>query len=149
MAEPKRIQLSRSAGWRMPHNAVKVDRSTMWGNPYRIGEVIDMKMARRWGWAISPAGRKLVCEDASEAVRRFGHALHWDEAIHDYVRDQLKGRDLACWCALDAPCHADWLLAIANDSAEQIRSLHDAIDRSNFNEAASVIATVRDTQEGK
>ena len=26
----------------------------------------------------------------------------------------LKGRDLACWCPLDQPCHADVLLEIAN-----------------------------------
>ena len=26
----------------------------------------------------------------------------------------LRGRDLACWCALDQPCHADVLLELAN-----------------------------------
>ncbi len=26
----------------------------------------------------------------------------------------LRGKDLACWCALDRPCHADALLEIAN-----------------------------------
>lgn len=26
----------------------------------------------------------------------------------------LRGKDLACWCPLDAPCHADVLLRIAN-----------------------------------
>lgn len=28
--------------------------------------------------------------------------------------DELRGRDLACWCPLDAPCHADVLVEIAN-----------------------------------
>ncbi|MEM8822070.1 MAG: DUF4326 domain-containing protein [Pseudomonadota bacterium] len=27
---------------------------------------------------------------------------------------ELRGRDLACFCALDAPCHADVLLRLAN-----------------------------------
>jgi hypothetical protein len=27
---------------------------------------------------------------------------------------ELRGRDLACWCPLDGPCHADVLLEIAN-----------------------------------
>jgi hypothetical protein len=134
---PKRIQLSRAKGWRLPANAVKVDRSTMWGNPYCVGAPIDMKMARRWGWSISPEGRKVVCEDASEAVARFTHCLHWDEAIHGYVRDQLKGRDLACWCAPGHPCHADALLAIANSDPAEIRALHDAIDQSILNAAVS------------
>lgn len=26
----------------------------------------------------------------------------------------LRGKNLACWCALDAACHADMLLEIAN-----------------------------------
>lgn len=33
---PKRVQLSRAAGWRMPKNTVKVDRSTRWGNPFKL-----------------------------------------------------------------------------------------------------------------
>ncbi|ETX26587.1 DUF4326 domain-containing protein [Roseivivax isoporae] len=27
---------------------------------------------------------------------------------------ELRGKDLACWCPLDQPCHADVLLEIAN-----------------------------------
>jgi hypothetical protein len=27
---------------------------------------------------------------------------------------ELAGKDLACWCPLDQPCHADVLLALAN-----------------------------------
>lgn len=30
------------------------------------------------------------------------------------IRAQLAGRDLACWCRLDQPCHADVLLELAN-----------------------------------
>lgn len=32
----------------------------------------------------------------------------------DEVRAALAGRDLACWCPLDGPCHADVLLGVAN-----------------------------------
>ena len=32
----------------------------------------------------------------------------------DDVRRELAGRDLACWCPLDEPCHADVLLEVAN-----------------------------------
>jgi hypothetical protein len=31
------------------------------------------------------------------------------ESLHE-----LRGHDLACWCPLDQPCHADVLLALAN-----------------------------------
>jgi len=27
---------------------------------------------------------------------------------------ELRGKDLACWCPLDKPCHADVLLRLAN-----------------------------------
>lgn len=134
----KRIQLSRAKGWRLPANAIKVDRSTNFGNPYVIGETVDMKMVRRWGWNISPAGQKIACEDASEAVRLFRHALQWDEAIHDWVREKLSGKDLACWCALDQPCHADVLLKIANSTRADIRALNDAINERIMATAATV-----------
>jgi hypothetical protein len=32
----------------------------------------------------------------------------------DDVRAELAGHDLACWCPLDSPCHADILLEQAN-----------------------------------
>lgn len=34
------------------------------------------------------------------------------------IRTALAGRDLACWCPLDAACHADVLLEIANEMPE-------------------------------
>ena len=33
------------------------------------------------------------------------------------IQADLAGRDLACWCPLDQPCHADVLLDIANPGA--------------------------------
>jgi hypothetical protein len=134
---PKRIQLSRAKGWRLPANAAKVDRTTHFGNPYVIGERMDMKMVRRWGWHISPEGQRIVCKDASDAVRRFEHALQWDEAIHDYVREELCGKDLACWCALDQPCHVTVLLRIANSKREEIRAANDAADAVIMAQAAA------------
>lgn len=32
----------------------------------------------------------------------------------DMIRKELRGKNLACFCALDQPCHADVLLEIAN-----------------------------------
>ena len=33
------------------------------------------------------------------------------------IREALDGKDLACWCPLDQPCHADVLLSIAAGGA--------------------------------
>ena len=36
MRRPRRIRLSRRKGWRLPADTLKVDRSTRWGNPFRV-----------------------------------------------------------------------------------------------------------------
>lgn len=90
---PIRIQRRRTKGWRMPANAVYVGRPTKWGNPY-ISE--------------SP-------DEYQEAVDNYEF---WQKALiargynHDF--GELRGKDLACWCPLDRPCHADVLLKLAN-----------------------------------
>ena len=114
---PARLQLRRSAGWRMPAGAIKVDRTTRWGNPYKVG----------------PEDRT-----ASEAVSLFRRTIDEDGAYlakvgqkvlritKDDIRRELRGRDLACWCPPGAPCHADVLLQIANEEMTQLDSLGSA-----------------------
>lgn len=103
---PQRIQLSRRKGWRMPDNTVKVDRSTAWGNPFITGvhgtraECVDLYVKLAAG---------LLCL-TTDNVREQQHA----RAAMVVARTDLRGRNLACWCPLGAPCHADVLLEIAN-----------------------------------
>jgi hypothetical protein len=97
---PKRVQLKRSRGWKMPPNAVKVDRTTRWGNPFTIadhGSVAE---------AVAHHGRWMRGEIAAPQGETPPSPAE--------IRGALAGRDLACWCALDGPCHAELLLAIAN-----------------------------------
>ena len=49
-------------------------------------------------------------EDAIEKYRQ--HILRYTPK---YWFDELKGKDLACWCPLSQPCHADVLLELVND----------------------------------
>jgi uncharacterized protein DUF4326 len=100
---PERIQLKRTKGWKMPPNTVKVDRSTPWGNPWPIGKC-------------GPLGRTAF--DALGAVGFF-EAMFTDpdmKAAAGYPDGLglLAGKNLACWCPLTQPCHADVLLKIAN-----------------------------------
>jgi hypothetical protein len=89
---PVRIQLKRTKGWRLPANTVKVDRSTPYGNPYRIGPSFDR-------------------ESAVSAFRGYlGERLASDP---DFL-EPLRGKNLACWCAPGEICHADVLLEKAN-----------------------------------
>jgi hypothetical protein len=43
------------------------------------------------------------------AVARFSQFIA-KEAFSKMVKEELKGKNLACWCPLDEPCHADVLL---------------------------------------
>ena len=50
---------------------------------------------------------------AEKAVELYEQHLADNFSERD-IRHCLRGKDLACWCALDEPCHADVLLRIAN-----------------------------------
>jgi Domain of unknown function (DUF4326) len=100
---PHRVQLRRTKGWRMPPNTVKVDRSTRYGNPFRVGD------------PGIPDVRSSI--DRFKAALRSGELTRGnpDSPFHAaHLRAALRGRNLACWCPLDGPCHADILLRIAN-----------------------------------
>lgn len=108
MGSPYRVQLSRKKGWRMPENTVSVARPGRWGNPFKLGElkcfVNDDDANDRI--AVVPFTR-------AEAVAAF----RWLAAQPKYraaIVAELAGKNLACWCPLDQPCHADVLLELAN-----------------------------------
>ena len=89
---PTRFQRSRRKGARLPEDVVVVTRPTKWGNPYPLA-----------------LGRP-------EAVRHYHDDLLAGRltVTVDDVKRELRGRDLACYCPLDGPCHADVLLTVAN-----------------------------------
>lgn len=109
MSEPKRIQLKRTKGWRMPSNAVKVDRSTRWGNnAAKIGDDISYYTA---------GCTRATAADVVDLFERFEVAESLaDPAGFEKWIAPLRGKDLACWCPLDQPCHADVLLRLANEA---------------------------------
>jgi Domain of unknown function (DUF4326) len=94
---PKRLQLSRRKGSRLPEDAINVARPGPWGNPFRVGD-------------IGPDGETI--ETRAEAVALYRKHVSAPPPGHDYA--ELRGHDLACWCPLDGPCHADTLLERAN-----------------------------------
>jgi len=74
---------------------VCVSRGTKWGNPFKVSE--------------SPR--------PFEALTNY-RAFLFNTAIGAGLRAaalrELRGKNLACWCKLDAECHADVLLELAN-----------------------------------
>jgi Domain of unknown function (DUF4326) len=56
--------------------------------------------------------------NAQEAVVCFERLVHSHERAEMMLaatRTALGGKNLACWCNLDQPCHADVLLKVANE----------------------------------
>lgn len=90
--KPQRIQRKRLRGWKMPANTVYVGRPTRYGNPFLVG---------RQG-------------DASECVRAYRSWLRTMPVLTADAKRELRGKNLACWCAIGQPCHADVLLELAN-----------------------------------
>ena len=110
----------------MPEGAVYVGRPTMWGNPYGVISVpecwVSESIASQWRngphWHTHWPDGQTWCyptkrEAATRAVELYSLAVSTFEPDADSW-DQIAGRDLACWCPLDTPCHADVLLDLAN-----------------------------------
>lgn len=113
---PQRIQRRRVKGWRMPSNAVYVGRGSRWGNPWRVGEL----GPRVEGTA---AGDREYYLDPLLAVGAFARLIVPEQlaVVPDWL-EPLRGKDLVCWCRLDAPCHADVLLRLANMPPEIVHA---------------------------
>lgn len=101
---PQRIQRKRTKGWRMPENTVYVGRGSRWGNPHRVGDIIHDRIEEHRTWE-----KRAIT--ATNANAMFAEDMR---PRHAEIRAHLVGKNLACWCALDQPCHADVLLEIAN-----------------------------------
>lgn len=113
--KPVRLQLSRRKGFDLQalsksingREAVHVGRPGPWGNPFVVGKHGDAACSVDLYKALL-AGLLRVGADPDIAAlartRRF---------VAENV-DELRGKNLACWCKPGAPCHANVLLEVAN-----------------------------------
>ncbi len=108
MVDPIRIQRSRAKGARLvsPNGLpiVCVTRPSKWSNPFKLEP----------GRLDEAAQRK----QRAASVEKFERALRAAEPILPItiaaVKRELCGINLACWCPLGEPCHADVLLFFAS-----------------------------------
>lgn len=112
MSAPARIQRKRTKGWKMPCDTVYVGRPSQLGNPFTEDD------------------HQNAVDLFQQCVCRFpvqGHDINrWRDAggnvaalvgiASGVLLKDLRGKNLACWCPLDQPCHADVLLELANRS---------------------------------
>lgn len=133
---PVRVQRKRTKGWRMPPNTVAVSRPSMWGNPIDWQECqseygcteVEAKRAVKdiyhdlAVFALSDRGN-------ADAKARFANFVPTQQFIKANIAS-LAGKNLACFCALDQPCHADVLLELAN--AVSVTDPSDSTKESAF-----------------
>ena len=120
--KPIRIQRKRTKGWKMPEDVVYVGRGSTWGNPYAVGDYLDKGPYAGATVEDNEMAVFLYREWALEALS--GRVLPLDDGTIPSAKEvrfelgKLRGKNLACWCALDQPCHADVLLELANDKSD-------------------------------
>lgn len=108
MSKPKRIQRKRTKGWKMPPNTVCVTRPGKYGNPFIVSEKLKPGQSINRVYVAVP-----TVEDSIECFREYAAEKL---AADPHWLDELRGRDLACFCGPDKPCHADVLLNLANNT---------------------------------
>ncbi len=81
----------------IPPGAIYVGRPSKWGNPFKIGDLM----------IGIPMSREVV-------ILRYKAMVLATLLKNPHYLDELKGKDLICWCA-PLPCHADVLLELANE----------------------------------
>lgn len=121
----------------MPPNTVKVDRSTRYGNPWSCHQPYGCPHSPAYDHGFEADGsptmsccvdtyaewvRQGIAGEESHLIGKGGGLLaHFMAKNGNKERTRLveglpklRGKNLACRCPLDRPCHADALLAAAN-----------------------------------
>jgi len=93
----KRIQRKRTRGWRIPENCIYVGRPSKYGNPFPLGNYT-----------------------VEESLRRYRGWLENKLKNNPSFLDELKGKDICCWCRIDKPCHGDIILEYLNKDNKKI-----------------------------
>lgn len=105
MIQPVRIQLSRAKGFNLQEYsrsinglpAKKIDRSTKWGNHYKIGSYHII------------SGRPISLE---YSLYLFKLLLMTKIRLKIIDIEELRGFNLACWCKESNKCHGDIYLKL-------------------------------------
>lgn len=116
--KPVRIQRKRTKGWRMPANTYYAGRPGKLGNPFiaidkNDRSAVQKSVAYFRAW-VTAHGNFSVPIGPSSGVS-VSRVPHWNEPneIRQLI-SQLAGKNLACFCRLDQPCHVDVILELAN-----------------------------------
>ena len=127
MGSPVRLRLSRARGFDLQAlsvatnglRCVVVARPTIYGNPFVHEEPGEAVVAFRRYCSGGTQSFDMGPGKLQFAMRQHRAALHhgWPTWLRDEGLPAIRGVNLACWCKVGTPCHADVLLELANAGA--------------------------------
>lgn len=106
MNNPIGIQRKRTKGFRLPKNTICVNRPSKFGNPFIVDKHGNREECVKL-FEYLCGGMFCLTADNFEAQKLFYCNLLVSV-------NELKGKNLACFCKTGTPCHRDILLKIAN-----------------------------------
>lgn len=122
MTHPVRLRLSRAKGFNLQEHsravnglpAVNCARPSKFGNPFKIDNESDRErvIERFRRCLVNPPTlmrHKILTISKGMNGRGEGYFLRIRLSL-----DELRGKNLACFCSLDGACHCDVLLKLAN-----------------------------------
>lgn len=104
-----RVERKRIKGFKLPENTKCVDRTTKWGNPFKV-----VKKANYWN--VTDALRndfgshQTKNQANKKAIELYGDWLKEELKAKRLDLRELQGKNLACFCDLELDCHADYLI---------------------------------------
>ncbi len=118
----KRVQRTRKKGGGMPPGSKYVGRGSRWGSRYKVFPVNTREGRRLDMWSMkAPIGvescigkQTLTAKSLILFENQIRTEYKGKEAMRAFL-EPLRGYDLACWCNLGDPCHADVLLKLIRE----------------------------------
>ena len=95
----------------MPENTIYVGRPTKWGNPFRIVKLPDGYWSVKTSYEDCRPAYKTKLEAANDAIKCY-KILVKQQGNFYFPLEEIKGKNLACFCSLSEPCHVDVLLEL-------------------------------------
>lgn len=114
---PIEVQRKRTKGFKLPPNTICVDRTSKWGNPFKLdkaGRILYRTIDNTWEyWNIVGVFTTQEIVDLYEGWMN-GHLNIFTRLPKPPSIEELRDKNLACFCSLGTPCHRTPLMKLAN-----------------------------------
>lgn len=113
----------------MPEGAIYVGRPTKWGNPFKLtpdGQILYYKKNKIIGdpWCYFNELTGYTAQTVINTYRDWITGNFKYKGVENAIAkppdimelEKLRGHDLACFCPLDQPCHADVLIELLDEN---------------------------------